>query len=210
MGETARSAGLERLYHYEKFNPEYLRDTLVNKHVHCSSPAELNDPWDCRPWFDDEALGDPKALDGLFDFFFACNPTADVSEAEKCATRAHAHRDRDYGRQILNRFSEDFLKMIPNRWRVYCLTPFPDSTLMWSHYADNHKGICLEFALGDRLFGSAQKVEYLATYPKCRHSHCLTAHRNGCCSRSLMIGNMSRNTESLALVTVSLGLTRVR
>ena len=137
VGETARSTGLERLYHYERFNPEYLRDTLVNQRIHCSDPAALNDPWDCRPWFDEEVLDDPSAVDALFDFFFASNPTAEVSEAEKRASRAHAHRDRHYSRQILNRFSEDFLKVIPNRWRIYCLTPFPDSTLMWSHYADN-------------------------------------------------------------------------
>jgi hypothetical protein len=166
MGETARSRRLEWLYHYERFNPEYLRDTLVNKRIHCSDLTVLNDPWDCRPWFDEEVLDDPSTLDGLFDFFFASNPTADVSEAEKRATRAHAHRDRDYRRQILNRFSEDFLKLIPNRWRTYCLTPTPDSTLMWSHYADNHRGICLQFALGHPLFGSAQKVEYLSSYPK--------------------------------------------
>jgi hypothetical protein len=166
VGETARSTGLERLYHYERFNPEYLRDTLVNQRIHCSDPAALNDPWDCRPWFDEEVLDDPSAVDALFDFFFASNPTAEVSEAEKRASRAHAHRDRHYSRQILNRFSEDFLKVIPNRWRIYCLTPFPDSTLMWSHYADNHRGICLEFALGHPLLGSAQKVEYLSSYPK--------------------------------------------
>lgn len=28
---------------------------------------------------------------------------------------------------------------------VYCLTTVPDSILMWSHYANNHKGVCLEY-----------------------------------------------------------------
>jgi len=27
--------------------------------------------------------------------------------------------------------------------RFYCLTPFAVNTLMWSHYSDNHRGICL-------------------------------------------------------------------
>ena len=56
--------------------------------------------------------------------------------------------------------------MIPDRWKVYCLTPIPDSTLMWSHYAENHKGICLEFQLDNPVFGSAQEVKYLSSYPK--------------------------------------------
>src|ERR1017187_864386 len=166
MVETARTAGLDLLYHYEKFNIVYLKDILLNQRVYCSDPASLNDPWDCRPWFDEGVVDDPQAVDELLSFFFNSNPGAPVSEAEKDATRRHAKVNRDYTREILNRFSENFLTMIPNRWRIYCLTPVPNSTLMWSHYADNHKGICLEFATGHPLFGSAQKVQYLSSYPK--------------------------------------------
>jgi Protein of unknown function (DUF2971) len=38
--------------------------------------------------------------------------------------------------------------------------------LMWSHYADNHQGVCLEFAVEDPLFGFAQEVMYLSSYPQ--------------------------------------------
>jgi hypothetical protein len=70
MPGTARAAGIKRLYHYERFNPEYLADALTKQRVHCSDPANLNDPWDCRPWFDDDALDDPKAVDELIKWFF--------------------------------------------------------------------------------------------------------------------------------------------
>lgn len=56
--------------------------------------------------------------------------------------------------------------MIPSRWRIYCLTPLPDSTLMWSHYGDNHRGICLEFGTDVRLFASALRVVYRSAYPR--------------------------------------------
>jgi hypothetical protein len=56
--------------------------------------------------------------------------------------------------------------MIPGRWKLYCLSPLVDSTLMWSHYGDNHKGICLEFGVDNPVFGSAQEVSYLSSYPK--------------------------------------------
>ena len=49
--------------------------------------------------------------------------------------------------------------------RIYCLTPIPNNILMWSHYADNHKGICLEFDTSIRLFGTAREVDYRETYP---------------------------------------------
>lgn len=60
---TARAAGLERLYHYENFVPGYLADVLIKRRVHCSDPANLNDPWDCRPWFDTDVIEEPKVLE---------------------------------------------------------------------------------------------------------------------------------------------------
>jgi hypothetical protein len=50
--------------------------------------------------------------------------------------------------------------------RLYCLTPFPDSTLMWSHYAANHRGTCLEFDKNNALIGRARPVRYSKTYPE--------------------------------------------
>jgi hypothetical protein len=56
--------------------------------------------------------------------------------------------------------------MIPGRWRVFCLTPVSDSTLMWSHYTNKHRGLCLEFGVENQLFGSAREVAYVSSYPK--------------------------------------------
>ena len=50
--------------------------------------------------------------------------------------------------------------------RIYCLTPKPSNVLMWSHYADNHRGICLEFGVADNpLFRTASEVVYRKEYP---------------------------------------------
>ena len=47
------------------------------------------------------------------------------------------------------------------------MTPFPDNILMWSHYADNHKGICLlEFARNNPLICHARPVRYRKEYPE--------------------------------------------
>lgn len=42
-------------------------------------------------------------------------------------------------------------RMVSER-RIYRLTPHADSNLMWSHYAETHLGICLEFGLDNPLF----------------------------------------------------------
>src|SRR5260370_1832082 len=61
---TVRQAGHSRLYHYEKFRPEWLSTTLREQKVHCSNPANLNDPWDCRPWYDN-SITEPDEIDAL-------------------------------------------------------------------------------------------------------------------------------------------------
>lgn len=50
--------------------------------------------------------------------------------------------------------------------RMYCLTPVPDSMLMWSHYSDRHRGICLEFDKDSDLIGMGHQVRYRDTYPE--------------------------------------------
>lgn len=74
------------------------------------------------------------------------------------------HNDLEFLRQVVVGMSENF-KETSKRWRIYCLTPLPDSTLMWSHYAENHRGICLEFAVDNEIFGNAREVAYRSEYP---------------------------------------------
>jgi Protein of unknown function (DUF2971) len=37
------------------------------------------------------------------------------------------------------------------KYLITCFSPEPKSHLMWSHYADHHKGVCLEFDIGDLI-----------------------------------------------------------
>ena len=45
---------------------------------------------------------------------------------------------------------------------IVCFCKVRDDILMWAHYADKHRGFCLEFDGSDncRFFGEAQPVEY--------------------------------------------------
>jgi Protein of unknown function (DUF2971) len=51
---------------------------------------------------------------------------------------------------------------------ILCLSECNDSLLMWSHYADVHRGVCIEYSTSkDRLFGcSVDRVSYASVYPK--------------------------------------------
>jgi hypothetical protein len=50
--------------------------------------------------------------------------------------------------------------------RIYCLTPFPENTLMWSHYGDKHRGIAIEFGKDNPLISKARPVSYSKDYPE--------------------------------------------
>lgn len=50
---------------------------------------------------------------------------------------------------------------------IFCLSEVNDDILMWSHYANGHTGVCLEYSTSNsKLFGcEITKIEYAEDYP---------------------------------------------
>jgi hypothetical protein len=160
---NAFQAGLAKLYHYQPFNPEHIADLLTRNRIHCSTPGKLNDPWDCQLCYDSDSLKDPAVREQYIDWL---SQLVGGFPASECRTAL----------EVLLKDPEGLTKSIEglartaqqetSKRRIYCLTPHPDSILMWSHYSNNHSGICLEFQTANPLFSSAMKVIYLSHYPK--------------------------------------------
>lgn len=59
---------------------------------------------------------------------------------------------------------------LQNRWinefGIYCVSKNPTNLLMWSHYANCHKGICIGFDAQKTIFKQARKIDYTETLPK--------------------------------------------
>jgi hypothetical protein len=163
---TAQSVGLKRLYRYEEFNPQHFADVLTERRVHLSDPRTVNDPWDCRPWFSEKTIDDIAEFEfELFvDFLFSAKGAKWTSPSERDAFKASYRCDLNARRSLFRQFCENFQAYIPERWKILCLTSVPDSTLMWSHYADHHRGVCLEFS-PNGVLGAAMQVEYRESYP---------------------------------------------
>jgi hypothetical protein len=77
---------------------------------------------------------------------------------------ASLRNDPSQQEQLMLSQSNAASNMIAER-RIYCLTPKSNSTLMWSHYVQNHRGICLEFGVDNPLFRNALEVVYCRRYP---------------------------------------------
>jgi hypothetical protein len=158
LHRTALQNGIPTLYHYEKFKPGYLATTLRDQIIHCSNPNNLNDPWDCKPAFDPHALDDPEVLEREMAWR--------APHTGKHLWERQMREDPNSRVEFLIEASKSMQAMLAER-RIYCLTPKAANVLMWSHYARNHRGICLEFSVADNpLFRTAAEVVYRKKYPR--------------------------------------------
>lgn len=48
---------------------------------------------------------------------------------------------------------------------ILSLSEVPDHILMWSHYADCHRGLCLEFSTDSTFFKRAEPIRYSQEFP---------------------------------------------
>ena len=163
---TAASRRIERLYHYQRFDRSRLEELLRTRSIFLSDASRFNDPWDCKPYFDFTRLDDPVFYERQVHWFdrVARKNTAYLSNEEFRRRAARLRSDRPFLERMIHDMATVSDEM-ERRYRVYCLTTNPTSTLMWSHYAQNHTGICLGFRCRNHVFGSAFRVEYSETFP---------------------------------------------
>lgn len=148
------------LYRYRSENTEYFWDELTNAINHrrffLTSSTTLNDPFEFRPNFTPSKLKDVLAvLKGRFGNqpTISRNAVTEVSGlvlnrndyrrsvGKLKPSVATAKKEEVYARLMFNR--------LPKQARVACFSENLQSTPMWGHYSNNHKGVCIKFKLVD-------------------------------------------------------------
>jgi Protein of unknown function (DUF2971) len=138
----------------------YLRDSIRNNYLWFSDPVDFNDPYDLNlnlilPGYSkrdllefaamivQKGLGKGHSPDTLAQFFIDNPP---------------------YLKESMQRYADGFASTIG----VSCFSQNEDNFLMWSHYADKHKGICLKFEMhkDPNFFTIPVKVDYPEKYPQ--------------------------------------------
>lgn len=145
--------GLPKLYHYQSFNASYLREVIVDGVLYFSKPSDFNDPWDCKPWFDDD-LNDPAVIEAHLEYYAYSTRQhrKDVTEDEIAKRVAAFRANPTVLAAKIREFSDGLAAAIDAQYRVYCVGPRPDCELMWAHYSAKHQGVCLEFSVRNDLF----------------------------------------------------------
>jgi len=166
---TAKQLSFQKYYHYQPFckeHKDHLRAMLRDRRLFFSDPHTVNDPWDCKPWFDYRPmLADPAKREEMITFFRSHVPSETLNHPLRSVYEDMIRKDDSQLIKAVENSSRILADQIALR-RMYCLTPFPDNTLMWSHYANNHSGICLEFDKNKLLIARARPVRYRDTYPE--------------------------------------------
>lgn len=156
---------IDRLYKYGRLGP-HSESLFSGSKIWLSPPAQLNDPFECRPWFTYQGT-EKEIFEVIITGFRKQNPSATREQALAAANKIYTQR-RHLAPGFWESLSAEVIRDLGSRIGLYCLAEVPDSILMWSHYGADHKGYCLAFEGTDNtaVFGEAQKVRYSEMYPQ--------------------------------------------
>jgi hypothetical protein len=150
----------DKLYKYEPFN-EYSIKNLKNASLYFRPPKEFNDPFDCALL--EESLSyseeDLVALYNKRSKEEALNIPPIISKDQIPSVSI------DKVKKVLKEFVSKKQKEFLETKGCTCFSETNNSILMWGHYANRHKGFCLEFNTNFDPFSGAKEVKYRNEYP---------------------------------------------
>jgi len=121
----------QHIYRYQPDRDDR-RNSLGNDKIWLSSPDKYNDPYDCEFMLSDANV-EAEAHKRLEKNFTGANPALLAIGKSKAS------------QVVTEKLSE--VKKWKQLCKVCCFNEDPSSMLMWGHYADNHRGFCIEYDL---------------------------------------------------------------
>lgn len=149
----------EKLYKYRPFDSTSLR-LLCESETWYSTPSAFNDPLEGLP----EVINDIDRLqlEELHDYVHPNDGQA-VRYRHSWSWTEDGDDYRvsveEYQRRIEDDIRDNLAKALDGRG-ILTLSKRWDSPLMWSHYADSHKGFCIEYDATDRRCKFLRPVRY--------------------------------------------------
>lgn len=139
---------------------------VCENELYFANPSSFNDPFDCRPSFSMDA---PKAqlrryYQGIYSRQAPLMSRAVRRDVSKKISRNPARNPANP--QNLLAFKETYHANVTATIGLLCLSEIATDLLMWSHYADSHRGVCLVFDWQTEFFGQAQAVIYQKNRPR--------------------------------------------
>ena len=142
---------------------------LEQQTIYLPSVSKFNDPFDCKIPMNFEEMADNEDTQRRFAEKFLVNPNLPMdkrnAEIDKILVKGNIKN-----KEALRNIEEVRIRKMEELFAVFCLSAIPDNLLMWAHYADSHKGICIGFhpqKLIDAITPTwVAPVRYSFDYPK--------------------------------------------
>jgi hypothetical protein len=151
--------GLASLYKFSKIDmskQEHLRDLFIDAKLYLALPEQFNDPFECKPLF--SWPPNPKKIRVHLFKVARADKGRSKFTVKKIVNDLMIQRDGPLG-------IASTIKKILSKLRICCFTQKLDNLLFWAHYADSHKGFCLEYDATLLPVSLAFKVKYQDSYP---------------------------------------------
>jgi len=132
------------LYKYGDWENKFHRRLIENREIYFASANKFNDPFDCSVSLRYDLWDENTRLESNTATLRKMHPEWNVF---KVAVRAKVVSDKqtddlskslEYSKTYWDNFKY-------NQNGIFCLTPLYNNLLMWSHYANSHKGFCIGF-----------------------------------------------------------------
>ncbi|HQQ74995.1 MAG TPA: DUF2971 domain-containing protein [Pseudomonadales bacterium] len=144
------------LYKYRPLNA-YSLASLLNNTMWLANPTTFNDPFDCA-----FSLDRGKYKQSVMHAISVAMERADQGGFKP----EHLYDVWPGDEDAFEQLRENIKKTIENIG-ICSFSATPNHMLMWSHYADHHRGFCVQYDCreGTRLRRSAKKVDYKDSTP---------------------------------------------
>ena len=150
------------LYKYKPCNIQHLRSFVVDSLLYLSARSELNDPFDVKSvlHFTKEAIHPPNYYKQLF------------KDQDLTHTERKEIKNRLYSPEKIKNAIQTHLYEAIECTGFHSFTTKHRDLLMWSHYADGHRGVCLIFSTAHDvdIFIRALPVSYEKSLPVIEYS----------------------------------------
>lgn len=159
------------VYKYRDWDNGYHRRLLTDFELFLASPKLFNDPFDCKLPIAYWKLAEDQgfALEHFANFVdrqrLDLSPPERKLEVDRLIKEGR-YKDDDY----LKLKEHEFFESLNGKFGVLSLTPYRNSVLMWSHYSNSHRGICIGFDAKTLFtesdyYGQGGKVIYEPEFP---------------------------------------------
>jgi len=130
-----------KLYKYKSINGphrDHALDLIIKRNAYFRNSDQLNDPFE----IDIDIHKDRRI--GELGKIIASKPGMREEMANTIARDIFSSGDSDEGN-----FPDELARSFKRHFYIFCMSGAPDIVALWSYYADNHSGVCIEMELDE-------------------------------------------------------------